>query len=274
MQQGGQKEMTIIRKPSVSGTFYSSDPEILKSQIETFLKNTPLQEDTPKAIISPHAGFVYSGQTAAFGFKAVANLSRQIKKVVVVGPSHRFHFHGLATTKADFYETPLGNIPIDKKLRNEVLKVPHVNSKEEPFDSQENSLETQFPFLQVVLDKFTLLPLLVGEANADEVAEALRRVWGKGDTLIVISSDLSHYYDYSTARSLDKATAKAVLELRSSGIGVEQACGRIGMQALLIVAKEKKLIPKLLDLRNSGDMGTPKTQVVGYTSFIFCEEQI
>jgi MEMO1 family protein len=262
--------MPKIKNPVVAGMFYPGDPTELKNTVEKFFHKSDANLPQPKAIISPHAGYDYSGLTAAKAFACLEN-ANNIKRVVILAPAHRYPFRGIAATACNYYATPLGETLIDQKLVAKLVDEFEMVNYVEPAFEGENSLETQLPFLQVVLkDKdFSIVPLLIGESDVEEVAVVLREIWGGGETLIVVSSDLSHYLDYATANDLDKRTIEAILQLRYEDITYEQACGGLPIKALLKVVQEKGLIVKLVDACNSGDTSGMKDQVVGYASFHF-----
>jgi AmmeMemoRadiSam system protein B len=219
----------------------------------------------PKALIAPHAGYVYSGPIAASAYGALDEVAHKIKRVVLIGPSHFVHFSGLAVSRAAAFDTPLGPVPVDESMRDEILRLPHVVAEDFPH-AREHSLEVQLPFLQVLLGEFRVLPIATGDATVQEVATALKHVWGDEETLIIVSSDLSHYLSYEAARGVDAATAQAILA-RSTEIDGEQACGCVGINGLMQVAAERALEVRLLDLRNSGDTTAERSQVVGYGAF-------
>ncbi len=263
--------MTSIIEPKVAGMFYPDDPEELRATVRTYLSQANAQHPFPKAIISPHAGFQYSGPIAAESYACLQNDKKRFDHVILLGPSHRYPFEGVAVTSADALKTPLGNIPIDHTLIDEIISLPQVSLVDQAFNTQENSLETQLPFLQSVIDNFSIVPLLIGDVNYTEVAAVLSMLWNGENTLIVVSSDLSHYLDDQSAKTIDTETVNAILALDPDKISFDQACGRTGIQALLSIAKEKGLTPGLLDLRNSGDTAGPKDQVVGYAAVHFYE---
>ncbi len=260
--------MSRIRSAAVAGLFYPADPAQLHREIQSMLAMTEQTGSAPKALIVPHAGYIYSGPVAASAFAQLQNISQQIERVILLGPCHRVPLRGLATTSADYFETPLGRIKIDRDAINQILSLQQV----EEFDlthQQEHSLEVQLPFLQEVLDDFTLVPLVVGDTRAEEVSEVLEHLWGGDETLIVISSDLSHYHDYNTARAIDNETCEAIEAMNPAAIHYEQACGRNPVTGLLLAAKKHGLHPTTLDLRNSGDTAGDKSSVVGYGAWAF-----
>jgi AmmeMemoRadiSam system protein B len=237
--------------------FYPADPGELRQMIEGFLAAAE-PGSHPKAIIAPHAGFIYSGPIAASAYQRIN--PEGISRVVLIGPSHRVPLRGLAGSSASFWRTPLGDVSVDQ-----AAGVPTNDAAHE----QEHSLEVQVPFLQTVLGHFTLLPLVAGEASAEEVAEVLEKCWGGPETLIVISSDLSHYENYKTARAMDTAASEAILAMDERGLDYDIACGLVPICGLLHLAKQKKMRAELVDLRSSGDTAGPRDQVVGYGAFAF-----
>lgn len=261
--------MQQIRQPAVAGLFYPADAKELTTMIDGFLAESPLgTEQPPKAIIVPHAGYIYSGPVAAAAYRRLEPLRERISRVVLLGPSHRVGFIGLAVSGADIFHTPLGNIPLDRAMCDQLAALPQVHRLEQAH-ALEHSLEVQLPFLQRVLDSFRLVPLVVGEATVEEVAEVLEAAWGGDETLIVISSDLSHYHSYSEAQQMDRNTCHAIEALQMESIDYEGACGRNPVKGLLQVARRKGLAAHTLDLRNSGDTAGSKESVVGYGAWSF-----
>jgi len=262
--------MDWFRPPAVAGRFYPGRERDLRRELEGLLgaaAEGAAASPTPKALIAPHAGYVYSGPVAASGYALLAPLRGVVGQVVLLGPAHRYPFRGLAVSSASAFDTPLGRVPLDREALQRAMALPQVLLLDEAHEG-EHSLEVHLPFLQMVLGGFTLVPLVVGEARPEEVAEVLRVLWGGPETLIVVSSDLSHYLPYSEAMEMDERTARAIEELRPEEIGGNQACGRTPMGGLLLVAREKGLRVRRVDLRNSGDTAGPRTQVVGYGSFL------
>lgn len=261
--------MSTIRPTAVAGLFYPDERDELHDMVSGFLRSAETSNaPPPKAIIAPHAGYIYSGPVAASAYARLEPVRKTIRRVVLLGPSHRVGFLGIAASSADYFHTPLGDVPIDHPLRKQVLQLSAVQSFDQAHQ-MEHSLEVHLPFLQEVLDDFTLLPLVVGDASAEEVAEVLRTVWGGEETLIVVSSDLSHYHDYATAQRMDRATSSAIEQLTPGAINHGDACGRTPLSGLLLVAKEKQLHAETIDLRNSGDTAGPRDQVVGYGAYLF-----
>lgn len=258
-----------IRQPCVAGYFYPSDAEELQGTVSSLLQQADEPTSTsPKAIIAPHAGYIYSGPIAATIYKTLTPHKHTINKVILLGPAHRVGFQGIAVTNADSFATPLGNIPIDHKAIEQATKLENVKVYEHAYDG-EHSLEVQLPFLQTVLDNFSLIPCVVGDAKPIEVAKLVEKLWGGEETVVVISSDLSHYYDYQTAQKLDRAATEAIISLEPQQLHNNQACGRLPIKGLLIAAKNKGLKAKVLDLRNSGDTAGDKNRVVGYGAYRF-----
>jgi len=258
-----------IRAPAVAGMFYPASADELSAMVDGMLGEVPASEGaSPKALVVPHAGYIYSGPTAAVAYQALTN-RQAIRHVVLLGPVHRVPVRGLALPDAEAFATPLGVIPLDIAAMQRLSGLPQVVV----FDAahqQEHSLEVQLPFLQRVLGDFTLLPLAVGDASPAEVAEVLARLWGNDDTLILISSDLSHYHPYGEARRLDGATADAIRHLRGP-INHQQACGATAVNGILHLATERQMSCRLLDLRNSGDTAGDRERVVGYGALAFHE---
>lgn len=260
--------MTAVRNPAVAGMFYPAEPGKLQIMVGNFLTGTKAKASVPKAIIAPHAGYIYSGPVAASAYACIAPACDTVNRVVLLGPAHRVPFWGLALSSAGHFATPLGNVSIDKEGVAKISSLPQVQVFDQAHE-QEHSLEVHLPFLQTVLDHFTLVPLAVGEASPEEVGGVLELLWGGPETLIVVSSDLSHYHDYETARRMDSATSRAIEELRSQDIKYDHACGRNPVNGLLYVARERGMKATTIDLRNSGDTAGPRDQVVGYGAYVF-----
>ncbi|NOQ89455.1 MAG: AmmeMemoRadiSam system protein B [Gammaproteobacteria bacterium] len=265
--------MNQVRQAAVAGTFYPGQKQTLADEIHTLLDETRSDDEVrvpPKAIIVPHAGYIYSGPVAASAFARLVAARDTIKRVILLGPVHRVAVRGLALPGVDAFATPLGEIQIDQSAVLAIEKMPQIVVSPDAH-APEHSLEVQLPFLQSVLNNFKLLPLAVGDATPEEVAEVLDVVWGGPETLIVISSDLSHFLPYQTAQAVDSQTAEHVLNLQHT-LNHEQACGSTPVNGLLLAAKRHHLQSHLLDLRNSGDTAGDKNRVVGYASFEFIEE--
>lgn len=260
--------MTSVRNPAVAGLFYPRDPRDLQAMVGEYLRSAQAEGAVPKAIIAPHAGYIYSGPIAASAYARIKPARGRVTRVVLLGPAHRVGFHGLALSSADYFLTPLGRILVDQEAIKKISRLPQVRVMDAAH-AQEHSLEVHLPFLQEVLGDFSLVPLVVGDAEPGEVAEVLDLLWGGPETLIVISSDLSHYHDYKTAQKLDRATSQAIEELRSEDIAYDHACGRNPVNGLLHVARRLGLKAKTIDLRNSGDTAGSQDKVVGYGAYIF-----
>ena len=244
--------MQRARPPAVAGSFYPDDPEELRATVERLLAGAAPGR-APKAVIAPHAGYVYSGPIAATAFKRLGQPTR----VVLLGPTH-YAWTGCALPDAELFATPLGEVPIEAPEGVQRNRVAH---------AREHSLEVEVPFLQIKLGKFSLVPLAVGDARAAEAA--LDRLWGGAETLVVVSSDLSHHLPYDAAKRTDAATAEEIVALRD--VAEHAACGNAPVNALLAVARKRKLTAELLDLRNSGDTAGDRARVVGYGAFAFYE---
>ena len=262
--------MEGVRPPAVAGSFYPADPQILAADVRRLLAAVPVSDaPPPKALIAPHAGYIYSGPIAATAYARLSRANRDISRVVLMGPAHRVAFHGIGISTAQAFRTPLGDVPLDPKAA-ELLSLPGVVALDEAH-REEHSLEVHLPFLQTLLDRFTLLPLVAGTASDDLVADVLEAVWGGPETLIVISSDLSHYHDYDAATALDRVTADAITRLDPEAFDYHGACGRTPLGGLLAVAKRRGLRIEPLDIRNSGDTAGPRDRVVGYGSWALYE---
>jgi AmmeMemoRadiSam system protein B len=260
--------MPSIRHPAVAGMFYPSDPGELRETVDGFLAAAHDEAPPPKAIIVPHAGYIYSGPIAASAYRLLRPLHQRIREVVLLGPSHRVGFQGMALSSAEAFATPLGEVAIDHGHDESLLALPGVSVMDEAH-RMEHSLEVHLPFLQVVLDSFRLIPIVVGDAPAAQVASVLEALWGGDETLIVISSDLSHYNEYAVAQHMDHATSVAIEELRYEDLDYEDACGRNPISGLLYYSRTHGLHGQAIDVRNSGDTAGPRDQVVGYGAYVF-----
>ena len=264
--------MQTVRPAAVAGMFYPGTPSVLSAAVLGYLaeaRPSPAAEVLPKAVLVPHAGYVYSGPVAAPAYRRLAAGRGRIRRVVLLGPVHRVPIRGLALPAADAFATPLGTVPVDNDAAARALELPQVK-RSEAAHALEHSLEVQIPFLQTVLEDFRIVPFAVGDATAEEVAAVIDRLWGGSETLIVISSDLSHYHPYAAARQIDRGTAAAILALDST-LDHEQACGATPINGFALCASRRGLSPELIDLRNSGDTAGDKSRVVGYAAFAYTE---
>jgi len=269
--------MHAIRPAAVAGSFYPGNSQALAAAIDEFLSHAAADsrpatdsqtlKAPPKAIIVPHAGYIYSGQAAATAYARLAPWRDSIKRVVLLGPVHRVAVRGLALPDTEAFATPLGTVALDLNAIASISDMRQVVTSA-AVHAQEHSLEVQLPFLQSVLDDFRLIPLAVGDATADDVAEVLDALWGGAETIIVVSSDLSHYLPYQLAATVDKSTADDILNMKST-LTHQQACGSTPVNGMLVAAKRHQLHPTLLSLCNSGDTAGDKERVVGYASFMF-----
>ncbi|MCP5055381.1 MAG: AmmeMemoRadiSam system protein B [bacterium] len=260
-----------LREPAVAGTFYPASAKALGALVRELLEVAPRSSlPPPKALIVPHAGFVYSGPVAAGAYSHLAPLDDVIQRVVLLGPAHRMAVRGLVAPAADALCTPLGVVSVDREALDSLADLPQVTTSDAAH-ANEHCLEVQLPFLQIVLGSFQLVPLLVGQANDEEVAEVIERLWGGPETLIVVSSDLSHYLPYDQAQRIDSATCQAIEALDLEAVGEQSACGRVPMRGLLRAARRHGLVPHTLDLRNSGDTAGPRDEVVGYGAWAFTQ---
>ena len=255
------------RLPAVAGTFYPENPHQLHQMLNEYLNDAEAAAKVTKVIIAPHAGYIYSGHIAATAYARLKKASDSITRVVIIGPSHRVTFSGLAVSKAQSFITPLGFVAVDQKAVATIAKLDFVNYLEEPH-TYEHSIEVHLPFLQEMLDDFKIVPIVAGEATPDQVSQVIDMLWGGDETLIVISSDLSHYHEYASAKRLDKATSELIEQLQYEKISSNAACGQVPLNGLLKVARERSLSIKTIDLRNSGDTAGDKNSVVGYGAYV------
>ncbi|HIJ37296.1 MAG TPA: AmmeMemoRadiSam system protein B [Rhodospirillaceae bacterium] len=261
--------MGFVRNAAVAGMFYPAEPNVLAADLRRLLEAVPPSEAVPpKAVIAPHAGYIYSGSVAASVYAPLSARRRDISRVVLLGPAHRLAFGGIAASSAEAFATPLGRVALDQEAIASLQGMPDFGILDAAHKA-EHSLEVHLPFLQMTLDRFRLIPLLTGAVSVESVAHLLGRLWGGSETLIVISSDLSHYLDYARAQSLDSQTRLAIEQGDEEAIGPEQACGRVPILGLLRLAKQLGLAARTVDVRNSGDTAGPKDRVVGYGAWAF-----
>lgn len=262
---------TSVRPPAVAGTFYPRDPFELRSTVDSLLAAAavPHGGTWPKAVIAPHAGYVYSGPIAASAFRALAAPGRRLSRIVLLGPSHFVPFEGLALGGAIRWATPLGEVEMDGEGSRDSLLLPQVRVIPSAH-AKEHSLEVELPFLQRTFPDAKVVALVVGRAREEDVAEVIEATWGGPETAFVLSSDLSHYLPYEAARQADRVTAAEILALRGPLSG-EQACGAAPVNGFLEVARRRNLRVELLDLRSSGDTAGDRGRVVGYGAFAFYE---
>ena len=259
-----------VRLPAVAGMFYPGDRTALERSVRELLAaaNAHPLPQPPAALVVPHAGYVYSGPIAARAYRTLAPFAQRYRRVALFGPSHFVPFRGLAVPASRAFATPLGEVPVDEDARARLRSLPFVRESDAPHEP-EHSLEVQLPFLQLVLPGRPVLPIACGEADPEEVAAAMERAVEAEETLLLVSTDLSHYYDWATARRLDEETARAVESLRPEALGPDSACGRVPLRGLLVWAAGHGLEPVRLDLRNSGDTAGDRSRVVGYGAWAF-----
>jgi AmmeMemoRadiSam system protein B len=268
--------MALVRPAAVAGMFYPKDKNTLLNEVAAFVNDAAReagvgkQTPAPKAIIAPHAGYVYSGACAAKAYARLMPDRDKIARIILLGPCHRVAVRGLATTSADFWNTPLGPAPIDKDALDAVRHLPQVLTHDMAHQ-KEHSLEVHVPFLQACFPHMKLAPFAVGQASAEEVAAVLAALWGGSETRIVVSTDLSHFLDYDSCNVLDAKTAAAVERLDHAAIDRDQACGRIPMSGLLHLAAERGMAIERVGLCNSGDTAGDRSRVVGYGSWVLRE---
>ena len=259
-------EFTRVRPPAVAGSFYPSGAKVLHTMVDRLLDGVADPAPVPKAVIAPHAGYVYSGSTAALAYAALRAAADTVEHVVIVGPTHRVGIPAIALPDADALATPLGDVPVWREGVERALALPSVVVSA-AVHAQEHSLEVQLPFLQRVLPDADVVALAAGWVEPETVAEVLDALWGGPETLIVISSDLSHYHPYAEARRIDQATIASILA--GKAIDHDRACGATGVDGLLLAAPRHGLAPRLLGACNSGDTAGDKSRVVGYAAFGF-----
>lgn len=266
---------TKIRPPAVAGLFYPDDPSELRDVVSEHLRQTAVVNSglaAPKALIVPHAGYIYSGGIAGAAYAQVAHRRREIRRIVLIGPSHRVYLRGIAAPAAEAFQTPLGMVPIDLELKARLLARGRAVESDTPH-ATEHSLEVQLPFLQMLFEDFSLLPLALGSALPEAVAAALADVWGDEETLVLVSSDLSHYLPYDAAREVDSETIAAILTQDPTLTG-EQACGYVGINGLSWLARQRGLKIEEIARCNSGDTAGDRMRVVGYGAFALHESAL
>jgi len=259
-----------IRPAAVAGAFYPADPVQLSQQLRSLLASAAAHDGAPKALIVPHAGYIYSGEIAALAYSRLAPLRWTVRRVVLLGPCHRVAVPGVAVPECAFFETPLGRVEIDTTTVAAIARQPGVVADDRPH-AQEHSLEVQLPFLQAVLEQFYVVPIAIGQASSAQVAALIEQLWGGPETLIVISSDLSHFLPYATAQAMDGDSASQILQF-DDRLTHEQACGATGINALLQIAQRRQMQPTLLGVCNSGDTAGDRDRVVGYAAYVFSEK--
>lgn len=265
--------MKSVRPAAVAGMFYDADPAALRRAVADFVAEAVGPEDglptAPKAIIAPHAGYVYSGAVAGSAYATVKALRGRIKRVVLLGPAHRVFVEGIAASAAAAFATPLGQVPLDQDIVRELVEEFGFMHYSDEAHAMEHSLEVHLPFLQELFDDFVLLPFAVGAATPSQVDALLERTWGGDETLIVVSSDLSHYRSYEAARDIDQFTCDQIRTLTCTALTSENACGYLPISGLLEAALRRRLRCEVLDMRSSGDTAGPRDRVVGYGAYAF-----
>ncbi len=265
-----------VRQAAVAGMFYPDNPQVLLQSVATLLRDNPCSPAAdssvmPKVLIVPHAGYIYSGPVAARAYNRLRGREARIRRVLLLGPAHRVPLRGIALPDASHFATPLGAVPVDAELVRRVQGLPDVAAGLIHTDAhahrEEHSLEVHLPFLQYLLEDFTLLPLLVGECEPEQVAALLDQLWGGEETLVVVSSDLSHFHDYMSAEVIDQHTSAEICAF-SHQLRGDEACGCRPLNGLLLAAQRKRMQIEQLDLRNSGDTGGDKLRVVGYGAYV------
>lgn len=259
---------TDIRLPAVAGLFYPNDPVALGAQVMQYLQGATVDRTDAKAIIAPHAGYVYSGAIAGTAYASIRHLAPQVHRIVLAGPAHRYPFEGIAVPSARALATPLGFVSVDRAALDALVDGRDIRVIDRAFDG-EHGLEVHLPFIQCVFDDVAVVPLLVGQATPELVHRTFARLWGGPETFFIISSDLSHFHDYRTARKLDLSTSQSIEAIQGKGLNGTAACGHLPIAGLLGQAQRLDLRSTTHDLRNSGDTAGPRDRVVGYGAYTF-----
>ncbi len=259
----------ITRAPAVAGRFYPAGALELGRMVEALLEGATVDcQQAPKAVIAPHAGYVYSGPVAGSAFRSWSERGQAFDRIIVLGPSHRVEFEGIALPRATSFSTPLGKVPLDLDAVGRLRNLPQVLEFDLAHEG-EHCVEVELPFLQVTRSRFSLVPLVIGDTTDEQLREVIELLWGGPETRFVMSSDLSHYHDYHAARDLDAATAKTIELSHASGLTGEQACGFRAIRSFLLSARARGIHARTVDLRNSGDTSGARDRVVGYGAFLF-----
>lgn len=256
-----------VRPAAVAGLFYPGVPDVLRREVREMLDAAPVSDAAARVLIVPHAGYIYSGAVAAPAYNLLAPLSGRIRTVAILGPNHRVPLRGVAAVSCEAFATPLGEVPVDRR-KVDALVSAGLAAQFDVAHAQEHCLEVHLPFLQEVLGEFQILPLLIGDMRADEVEALIARLLADEATALVVSSDLSHYLPYDTARAVDADTAARIVDL-DGPLAPEQACGCRAINGLLAYARGHQLSARLVAAANSGDACGDKTRVVGYGTFAF-----
>ncbi len=260
------------RPAAVAGMFYPAEEQRLQDQIRTYLHQVlSWPGRRPKALIVPHAGYIYSGPVAAAGYECLRN--QRYSRIVLLGPAHTLAVRGIVFPEAEVFQTPLGSIHLDHAAMLAVVQKQAWTQRLDAAHMEEHCLEVQLPFLQTLLPPFQLIPAVVGHAEPVQVQQTLEYLWGDSGTLIVISTDLSHYHSYRTACRLDAGTADAIEACTPERLDPESACGRHALAGLLLAARRRKMTVVRRDLRNSGDTAGDHDRVVGYGAWVLTETE-
>ncbi len=256
------------RPPAVSGLFYRDDADALRREVRAYVDGGSRCSLVPRAVIVPHAGYVYSGAVAGSGYRALANVDRPIRRVYLLGPAHRVYTRGVASPSHRAFQTPLGDVPVDQPVIAELAARHDFIAVSDASHEQEHSLEVHLPFLQTVLEEFTLVPLVVGDIDPVRLEALIDDMLDDEAGLVVVSSDLSHYHSYEDARAIDARTVEHMERLEWREMRPERACGCLPVSALLLCAAARGYAVSAVDVRNSGDTAGPKDRVVGYASLV------
>ena len=266
-------DLTLNARPAaLAGSFYPARAEKLRADIHSFLAEAATTAQAPKALIVPHAGHRYSGSTAAKGYASLNSVKNRIRRVVLLGPAHRVYLKGMALPSSSHFETPLGRVPVDQAALRQLKDFASIQFMDAAH-AEEHCIEVQLPFLQHCLEDFSLVPIVVGDASAADVAAVLEALWGEDDTLVLISSDLSHFHVYEEAVKIDTATTDLIERMSFESLTPEKACGARPLSGLLSLARNRSMKIKRLGLCNSGDTAGDRQRVVGYGCWALYEAE-
>ena len=264
--------MADIRPPTVAGMFYPADPGLLRSEIDAYMAAATVPGlGRVRAVIAPHAGYVYSGPVAAYAYRLLGAQHPMPERIIIMGPSHRSWFPGVAVADVDGFATPLGTQPVDRAFVKALTQNQELFSAVNAPHTPEHCLEVQIPFIQVIFPNVPVVPMLFGETNPTAVGKALDRILEETD-LIIVSSDLSHYHSNRSAHAIDRKFLDALLAGDRQGVLKGEACGQAPALALMTIAESRNWHPRLLDYRTSGDISGDTRQVVGYAAVAYTEE--
>jgi len=267
-------DQPLTHHATLAGRFYPAEKEFLGKVVDRYLGVVDAavcqSESIPKAVIAPHSGYINSGPVAAAAFFPWKQMAGSIHRIILLGPSHQYDFPGVALPDAVKFETPLGELSLDQNACEQILRHRFVRIFQAPHEN-EQSIEVELPFLQRIVPQFEIVPLIVGRADCSQLASLLDELWGGEETVLVISSDLSHRNDYTAAKKIDSATGEAIRNFEAAKINADQACGHRILRAFLKLALKRKMACKMMDLRNSADISGTSADIIGFGAFQFFE---